>query len=289
MKRHLFFVGIVSCLLPVMMLLPARLVNFDTSMGKGDSFYNKCVRSQGGFSLAVYPHTASELLSLFRKLYEQNNFFKLGYHEDPRTPKIMHHIWLGDELSNTGRKYRQTWLEKHKDWLCILWVDNPVNFKEGEIVLHTAHELQSYLYAPFFEHKKIVVDIKAFPLYNQAFYDEAACYGEKSDLLKWEIVYRFGGVYIDTDFECLKPIDVFHHCYDFYVGIQPLDVEVLALGASLFGAAPGSTILKHCIEKIKDYRDYVSAWRRTGPIPFTRAFFEEARACGGTVIALPST
>jgi mannosyltransferase OCH1-like enzyme len=52
-----------------------------------------------------------------------------------------------------------------------------------------------------------------FPLHNQWLYDEA---GEiapdhvgqlRSDVLRYEILHRFGGIYVDADFECLKPID----------------------------------------------------------------------------------
>ncbi len=33
--------------------------------------------------------------------------------------------------------------------------------------------------------------------------------GVKSDLLNREIIYRFGGVYVDVDYECLQSLDVF--------------------------------------------------------------------------------
>jgi mannosyltransferase OCH1-like enzyme len=30
---------------------------------------------------------------------------------------------------------------------------------------------------------------------------------KKTDILRFEILYQFGGLHKDTDFECLKPID----------------------------------------------------------------------------------
>ena len=283
MKKYLFCVIIFTAACADSI----DVVGFDVSMGKGSKDYNQCIKDLGRFPFAIRPATA--LLDVFRTLYERNNFSKVVPAEQPKIPKIFHHIWVGGQFPEEYKRFRQTWLNKHPDWLFIFWTDNPVNFKEGEIVLHTAHELQSYLYAPSFEHKKVVVDVKALPLYNQSFYDQTVNPGEKSDLLKWEIVYRYGGVYVDTDFECLKSIDIFNHCYDFYVGIQPLDITVLALGAGLFGAVPGNEILKHCIENLKNYRGYREPWQKTGPIPFTRSFFEIAPTCTDCVIALPPT
>ena len=30
---------------------------------------------------------------------------------------------------------------------------------------------------------------------------------ERSDIIRLEVLFRFGGVYVDTDVECLRPID----------------------------------------------------------------------------------
>jgi mannosyltransferase OCH1-like enzyme len=38
--------------------------------------------------------------------------------------------------------------------------------------------------------------------------------GAKSDLLRYEILYRYGGVYVDVDYECLQPVSSFlSRCY----------------------------------------------------------------------------
>lgn len=52
-----------------------------------------------------------------------------------------------------------------------------------------------------------------YPLANQDVYDRAgeisaAHAGQlRADVLRYEILYRHGGVYVDADFECLRPID----------------------------------------------------------------------------------
>ena len=155
------------------------------------------------------------------------------------------------------KKYIATWKEFHGDeWEHKLWTDAEV--------------------------AKITLD-------NQDLYDKATNYGMKSDILKWELVYRYGGVYVDVDFECLKPLDILHHTYDFYVGIQPLDTQFLQLGAALFGGVPGHPILKNTIETLREsFYSQKGTPARTGPIHFTKSFFKTAGKTGMRDIAFPA-
>lgn len=169
-------------------------------------------------------------------------------------PKIIHQIWIGSPVPPVYASYMKSWQEKHPDWEYIVWTDENI---------HTL-----------------------FPLYNQEFFDAAENYGMKSDIVRWEILYRFGGLYVDVDYECLNPMDELHYGYDLYTGIQPLDAVFLQLGAALVGCKPGHPVLKHCIETIKDDWHLKGAPKKTGPVHFTRSFY----LCAGknTVdIALP--
>lgn len=44
-------------------------------------------------------------------------------------------------------------------------------------------------------------------------------YGEKSDILRYEILCQFGGIYVDCDFECLKSFDGLLMCR-FFTGFS---------------------------------------------------------------------
>jgi len=205
-----------------------------------------------------------DLYKLFKELYEKNNLTKVKPTKKARIPKIIHVVWINGKIEESGvpedlKQYIVTWIEKHLDdeWKFKVWTD---------------------------------ADVAKMNLYNQDLYDDATNYGVKSDILKYEIVYNYGGVYVDTDFEALKPLDLFHHCYDFYVGIQPLDTQYLQLGAALFGAIPGHPILKHTIESMKEsYYKHKGAPGKTGPVHFTRAFFESADKTEHIDIALPAS
>lgn len=199
----------------------------------------------------------ADLMGHYRMLYDLYNPTKLQPTAEPKIPKIIHQIWLGSPLPDEFKEFMQSWIEYHLNgWHYKLWTDE---------------------------------DVKTFGLTNQQYYDATDNYGVKSDLLKWEIVYRYGGVYIDVDFECLRSLDLFHHLYDFYTGIQPLDTQFVQLGAALFGAVPNHPILKHCIETIKDDWHKKGAPTKSGPVHFTKSFYVMAGKNDSKDIALPAS
>ena len=199
-----------------------------------------------------------EYLNFCKNLYDQYNPSVLQPDGQLKIPKIIHQVWVGSPLPDAFKPLMQTWVEKHmgRGWQYKLWTDE---------------------------------DMKTFKLYNQKYYDETKSMGVKSDLVKWEIVYRYGGVYVDTDFECLKPLDLLHYLYDFYTGLQPLDSQFVQLGAALFAARPGHPILKHCIETIKDDWHHKGAPTKSGPVHYTKSFIKTAGKNGSKDIAFPAS
>ncbi len=97
-------------------------------------------------------------------------------------PKVIHQIWLGGPLPDHLQIYVNTWRDKHPDWVFKWWTDDNLP------------ELPAYIK----------------PLYDRAtklFPDGNMRYQFQSDILRYVILLREGGVYVDTDFECKKPID----------------------------------------------------------------------------------
>ena len=97
-------------------------------------------------------------------------------------------------------------------------------------------------------------DIPGFNLVNKQYYDEEVNYGAKADILRYEILYRHGGVYFDVDFEILKSLDRLNYTYEFYTGLLPKKYKSVMANA-IIGCVPGHPILKECVESIKDHRD----------------------------------
>ena len=193
----------------------------------------------------------------FRALYEKNNPSVVPPAPEVKIPKVIHQVWIGGDVPEVFRPLMKTWLEKHvgRGWKYKLWTDE---------------------------------DVKDYPLINREYYDATDNPGVKSDILKWEIIYNHGGVYVDIDHECLRALDILHHTYDFYTCLQPLDTDLFQLGAALFGATPHHPILKYCIDTVKDDWHEQGAPKKTGPLHFTKSFINSAIQAGGVVAALPA-
>lgn len=194
-------------------------------------------------------------LDKLRAVYEKNNLLKVDPDPTPRIPKVIHQIWLGSPVPEKFKEFQESWQKLHPDWTYKLWTDE---------------------------------DVKHMKLYNRVLYDASINYGEKSDILRYEILYREGGVYADFDYECLKPLDLFNHCYDFYIGIQPLDTYKVQLGIGLIGSIPGHPLLKKTIEGIRRNAT-VQIVFRTGPGHFTNIFHAYAGTGKTRDVAMPAS
>ena len=147
-------------------------------------------------------------------------------------PKIIHHVWPGcDPFKEKFHNFRLSWMRYHPDWTFYFWrLDNlPQN---------------------------IDLEIK------EALLDNNYAITPKSDLLRFEIVRIYGGVYVDTDMECLKVFDDFMG-YDFFTGYE--DNESI-ICPSLFGSIPNHPILEEiCKTSIRNAK--ISGYKKTNAKP----------------------
>jgi mannosyltransferase OCH1-like enzyme len=154
------------------------------------------------------------------------------------------------------QELQRTWIEHHtgNGWTYILWTDD---------------------------------NTENMQLYNRCFYDATENHASKSDLLRYEILYNYGGIYVDMDFECLAPLDDLL-CYDFFAGLEPLSHGPVQAGNALIASRPGHPILKHCMETVKDDWLLYGIVNQTGPTHFTRSFYAAGNQDGNRDIAFPS-
>lgn len=153
-------------------------------------------------------------------------------------PKKIHQIWLGNTIPTPYYKYMDSWAKYHPDWEYRLWTDN--NIKDIDI---TSREV--------FEQAK-----------NPAM---------RSDILRYEILKKYGGLYVDTDFECLKPFDDLLYL-NFFTGIS-YDSS-LQLYNGLIASIPGHPILEDCVKVNEVYLGNKGSRiiSITGAYHFTRCF-----------------
>lgn len=96
-------------------------------------------------------------------------------------PRIIHRVWPGeDPVPYRFRAYAETWVKHHPGWEHRLW---------------TPAELDG-------------LDMACRDLYDQAEVEAPNDWLRwRADIARLEILHRHGGVYVDTDAECLKPLD----------------------------------------------------------------------------------
>lgn len=195
------------------------------------------------------------LFLLGKKLYEKHALALLMPEENPIIPKIIHQIWLGSPVPEHLKEFMASWKKMHPDWHYILWTDT---------------------------------DAEKFPLKNRHVYNAAKNYGQRSDILRYEILYQYGGLYIDVDFRCVKPFDILHHALDFYCGL--ITESYLANG--LIASTPGHTLLKKVIDSIHSVSvkdNFQNIIDLTGPGLLQKIFLEYAETCPGRNVLMPCT
>jgi len=201
--------------------------------------------------IACEPSEAGRTFASLYKAYRNEGSIS----EEYLIPKLIHFIWLGSPLPASCRKMISTWKKMHPSWTILVWNDESV---------------------------------ARFGLANKDAFDKAVNFGEKSDIARYEILYRYGGVYADTDFECLKPFDELHRSCGLYAGVNG-DNQCLLNG--LIGASPRHPVMRACIEHLKagpGDHDENRIMQSTGPYLFTRMFLDyAAKAEGERIVPFP--
>jgi mannosyltransferase OCH1-like enzyme len=109
-----------------------------------------------------------------------------------------------------------------------------VEFGEGWQVLHPTWEMRLW------------TESNLPPLLNQSLFDSSDCLAQKSDLLRYELLSRYGGVYLDCDFECLKSIEPLLDGLEAFAAKESEGV----VGSAILGATPGHRFFEHLVASL---------------------------------------
>ncbi len=246
-------------------------VDFDRSMGKDDPYMNKFYRKMqkrmtspnDSFWKYIRPYSGIDLVNLCKKMYQENSPAADSISENYRIPPIIHQIWVGGKpFPEKYKKWQKTW-QSLPGWEYKLWTDK---------------------------------DAEEFGLENKELYFKEQNAGIRADIFRAEILHRYGGVYLDTDFECLEPeiFNLLHKKYDFYAGIQPVDISEFQIGNGIIGSIRSHPILKGYIDSLKeatplsDSKGFVGNVINRGPGLFSKMILLHANK-GFCDLVLPPT
>lgn len=174
-----------------------------------------------------YRYVAQEIdrgtLGYTKAIYDKNKDAQLTEQGPYKIPLIVHFIWLGPRpFPPQSVENVRTWIKHHPGWKIKFWTDRdrepPCEGME-KVLVKNFH---------FFKLGKC--------------YEESQNWGEKSDLLRYEILYQQGGVYVDHDANCLKPFNGLHRGYDFFCCLEtPHEAFVgrnITCGNGVLGSRP---------------------------------------------------
>lgn len=174
-------------------------------------------------------------IELFEAVYEKNKRIQFEAGQDFKIPKVIHFIWLGPKnFPRESIENVRSWAAYHPDWTIKFWTDRQ---RIAPVPQMEVHHVEDF---PFLQLKKE--------------FHEAKNWAEKSDILRYEILYQEGGVYVDHDAGCLKAFHNLHRGYDFYACLElphpAFDDHVITAGIGIIGARPAHPILERSIQLV---------------------------------------
>jgi inositol phosphorylceramide mannosyltransferase catalytic subunit len=173
------------------------------------------------------------------------------------TPRLVHIIWIGPTPMPTAyHHYHESWAAYHPGWSVKLWTDEDL--------------------------PSLLPRMRNADLYQQL-HDPRA----KADVLRYEILYLFGGVYVDADMECLRSIEPLlvglPHGTAFFAARE----DGVQVNNAVLGARVGSPVLAFLLRNQVRWVEYVgqrgyrNVWDSTGPNYLTAALGAYMKSDGG--------
>lgn len=166
-------------------------------------------------------------------------------------PCIIHQTWRDNDVPPYLRRFQASWREHHPAWQYRLWTD------EANRRLIEEHYPQ---FLPVYD---------TYPLPIQ-----------RADAVRYFILHRYGGLYVDLDFECLRPLEPMLAGRSSVFGVEPRAHAVahgvsLIVGNALMASTPGHRVWPEVHSALVQHSNALDAWgrrdvlRSTGPLLLT--------------------
>jgi hypothetical protein len=169
-------------------------------------------------------------------------------------PRILHQTWKDAEVPERWRALAAGWRARHPDWAYRLWTDADL--------------------------RRLVADHYPELLSTFEAYDHEIC---RVDTARYLLLHRHGGVYVDLDFECLRPIGPLLEGHRLVLGEEPashLELTIVRrhlspprrIVCNAFAAsAPGHPFWMHLAQELRSHAGADDPLDATGPFRLTAA------------------
>jgi len=148
-------------------------------------------------------------------------------------PKILHQIWIGPKPAPTN--LMKTWKEKHPDFEYILWTEQEIENRHLQL--------------------SCLDKINVIPEING-----------KADIIRWEILYQYGGYFVDADSICIEPFDVYFSNKTAFATFENENVRAGLIATGTMGFIPKHPL---CLDIIH----WINSNESTQLIKETRAWY----------------
>ena len=167
-------------------------------------------------------------------------------------PKIIHQTWKTDTIPEDLQLFQQTWHHHHPDWAYRLWTD-----ADNRVFIEAHYDW-------------------FLPTYDG--YDQNI---KRADAIRYFMMLHYGGLYVDLDFECLRPFETLLAGKSIALGLEPpphaepytekWGYDQLICNA-LIGSEPHHPFWEHVCRMLISEAIHVSPIEATGPVFLTHAY-----------------
>lgn len=165
--------------------------------------------------------------------------------------QIVHRFWGGPSpIPDNYAEFGIQWEELNPGWKHILWTEETI-LEQGVI-------------------NKDVWDDLAIPAEGHRI-DEIALATQRADVIGYELVYKYGGLYVNTDIQPVRPLSVLFDNYPeaLEYAAAPMEDAEFVVNAALWAPQPGMLFWQQCVEylplRYNNYPRTAFMNERTGP------------------------
>lgn len=158
-----------------------------------------------------------------------------------RIPRHFHQIWVGSPIPPQFLEFSETWRTKNPGWDLTFWTDETLPRLRNQALYDDAPNL---------------VDSRLVPRFQ-------------SDLARYELLEQYGGIYVDSDFEALNPIEPWLDGIDLFAVAEKPGLIANGIMGGTAGHPFFTALIDNAATSVAE-RPGLDPWRTVGPEYLTR-------------------